>query len=317
MEVNFEETIEFLKNCDNIYVLTHQNPDGDTLGSGFALVNVLRQMGKKANVLCNDQFPYRYSFLYAGYYKQEFEPETVIAVDLADRKLFGNHLNEMIDKVDLCIDHHISNTMYAQRTLLRPNASAACEILYELFVQMGVNIDLVTARCLYTGMATDTGCFKYDNTTPETHIAAAELMRLGVEYGWINRKMFDVKSKARIQVEHYLTSNMEYYMDDRCAIITITKGIIEESGLGDAEFDGIASLTLQVEGVEVGVVIKEKEPEVYKVSMRSSNKANVSEICQKMGGGGHIKAAGCLMKGPLEDVKKRIIEGVKEAIEAM
>lgn len=317
MEINFDEAIDFIKKCDNVYVLTHQSPDGDTLGSGFALVNMLRKMGKKANVLCNEQFPHRYRFLYDGYYKEEFEPDSVIAVDVADRNLLGNHLGEMIDHVDLCIDHHISNTGYAEKTLLDSDASATCELLFELFAKMGEKLDLLTATCLYTGIATDTGCFKYENTSPKAHIAAAELFKYGVDYAYINRKMFDVKSKGRIKVEQYLTGNMEYFLDDRCAMITITQGVIEKSGMEAAEFEGIAALTLQVEGIEVGVTIKEREPDVYKISMRSSNKVDVSALCQELGGGGHIKAAGCLMKGNLADVKKQIIEAVKKSIEEL
>lgn len=306
MEIQYNRAIEILNNCDNVYVLSHQSPDGDTLGSAFALVNVLRSMGKKANALCSEQFPHRYSFLYDGYFKQEFEPECVIAVDIADTSLMGEHLEFLKDKVDLCIDHHISNVHYARETLVNPKASATCEVLFELFTRMGVEFDRQTATCLYTGIATDTGCFKYENTTPEAHIAASRLMAYGVDYAQINRRMFDVKSRGRLKVEQYVNSAMEYYFNDRCAVIAISEEILKHSGMESAEFEGLASLTLQMEGVEVGVVIKEREPGAYKISMRSANKVDVSALCQKLGGGGHIKAAGCLVKGTLDEVKKAI-----------
>ena len=315
MEIQYEEAIDFIKSSDNIYVLCHQSPDGDTLGSAFAFVNVLRSMGKKANALCSDQFPHRYCFMYDGYYKQEFEPHTIIAVDIADQTLLGKYLEQYKDKVDLCIDHHISNTFYAKKTLVNPKASATCEVLFELFERMKASIDTLTATCLYTGIATDTGCFKYENTSKQAHITASKLMDYNVDYAQINRKMFDVKSKGRLKVEQYLSSSMEYYLDDRCAMITITQEIIDKSGMEAAEFEGIASLTLQVEGVEVGVTVKQREENVYKISMRSSNYVDVSALCQKFGGGGHIKAAGCQINGTLDEVKKKIVNAVNQAIE--
>ncbi|MEG0615380.1 MAG: DHH family phosphoesterase, partial [Oscillospiraceae bacterium] len=265
MEEEYREAIEFLNKCNNVYILTHQSPDGDTLGSGFALMNALRKLGKNANVLCTEQFPHRYCFMYDGYYKEDFEPETIIAVDVADQQLLGKHLERFAESVDLCIDHHISNTFYAKKTLVNPRASATCEVLFELFSRMNI-LDTQIATCLYTGIATDTGCFKYESTTSRTHIAASELMAYDFDYAQINRRMFDVKSKGRIQVEQYLSSHMEYFLNDRCSMITITQAIIDGSGMEAAEFEGLASLTLQVEGVEVGVTIKEREKDVYKVS---------------------------------------------------
>ncbi len=315
MQIQYKEAIDFIQKSDNIYVLCHQSPDGDTLGSAFALVNVLRSMGKKANALCSDQFPHRYCFLYDGYFKQEFEPQAIIAVDVADQSLLGKYLAGYKDTVDLCIDHHISNSLYAKKTLLNPKASATCEVLFELFKQMNAPIDYLTATCLYTGIATDTGCFKYENTSREAHIAASNLMDYNIDYAQINRKMFDVKSKGRIKVEQYLSASMEYYLNDKCAIITITQEIIDNSGMEAAEFEGIASLTLQVEGVEVGVTVKQRDENTYKISMRSSNFVDVSALCQQFGGGGHIKAAGCQLTGTVDEVKKKIINAVEEAIE--
>lgn len=317
MEINYERAIEILQGCNNVYVLSHQSPDGDTLGSAFALVHVLRSMGKNAVALCGDKFPQRYRFLYDGYSMQKFEPECIIAVDVADRALLGGNLEVFKDRVDLCIDHHISNDFYAKETLVNPKASATCEVLFELFRLMGVKFDRQTATCLYTGIATDTGCFKYENTTPEAHIAASRLMTCGVDYAQINRRLFDVKSRGRIIVEQYLNNAMEYYFHDRCAMIALSDELMNHSGMESAEFEGLASLTLQMEGVEVGVVIKEREPGVYKISMRSSNKVDVSALCQKLGGGGHIKAAGCLIHGTLEEVKQTLFSVLEPVLENM
>ncbi len=305
-----KETAEFLANRDNFYILTHQSPDGDTMGSGFGLCYALRKSGKKANVLCSDDFPKRYSFMYEGYEPQKFTPETIVAVDVADRKLLGTRLNGYADYVDLCIDHHVSNERYAKNLLLYPDASATCEVLFRVLTEMGTELDKRIAECLYTGIATDTGCFKYANTTKLAHIIAAELMEQGIDIERINREMFDIKSKARLKVEQYINSAMEYYLDDKCAMAAVTLDTIRKAGLAQEEFEGIAGMSVQLEGVQVGVIIKEKDEGKFKVSMRSASDIDVSAICAKFGGGGHVKAAGCTLEGALSDVKLRLLSGI-------
>lgn len=313
--IDYDEAIKYLYSHDNFHILTHQSPDGDTLGSAFALCAVLRKLGKKANVLCSDEFPHRYDIMYEGYQPMKFMPEAIVAVDVADSKLLGRGLNHYADFVNLCIDHHISNTFYAEMTLVNPNASAACEVIYEIFDKMGVELDTYIAACLYTGIATDTGCFKYENTTPRCHVIASELMsRYAIPYAIINRKMFDVKSKTRLKIEQYVMSNMEFYLDDRCTMITITNEMTEDFGIEMAEFEGLASLTIELENVEVGVTIKQKSENVFKISMRSATTVDVSELCKQLGGGGHVKAAGCQLTGTLEEVKRRILTVVAGAL---
>lgn len=315
--MNFEALSKFLLEHDNFYILTHKSPDGDTLGSGFALCNFLRESGKNANVLNSEKFPDRYSFMYEGYTEQQFEPECIIAVDIADTQLLGSNLSEYAEsgKIDLCIDHHISNKYYAKETYVDGEASAASLIMYELFKYMGVKISNVVAKCLYTGIATDTGCFKYENTTPRAHIAAAELMRYNIDFANINRKMFDVKSKGRLAVEQAVIANMEYLFDGQCAMIVLTTGLINSCGVEEAEFDGLASLPLQVEGVKIGITVKQRHEKVFKISVRTTEEIDASAFCQEFGGGGHIRAAGCEIRGELEFVKQTITEQVGKALE--
>lgn len=310
MNISLKETVEFLKTHDNYYILTHQSPDGDTIGSGFSLCYALRQIGKKANVLCSDEFPERYYFMYDGYEPQKFSPETIVSVDVADKKLLGAHLSQYGDFVDLCIDHHISNENYAKQLLLYPNASAACEVMYMVLSELGIKFNTKIAECIYTGIATDTGCFKYGNTTQAAHIIAARLMEYGMDMEKINREMFDTKSKARLKVEQYINSAIEYYLDDKCAIAAVTLDTINNTGLAQEEFEGIAGMSVQLEGVKVGVIIKERDKGKFKISMRSASDIDVSKICSKFGGGGHIKAAGCTLDGTLEDVKLRLLSAI-------
>lgn len=314
MNISLTEAAEFLKNHDNYYILTHQSPDGDTMGSGFALCYALRQIGKKANVLCSDDFPKRYHFMYEGYEPQKFSPETIVAVDVADKKLLGTKLVQYGDYVNLCIDHHVSNLQYAERLLLNADAAAACEVLYQLLSEMGIEFTQQIAECIYTGIATDTGCFKYANTTQLAHIITAHLMDCKIRMEQINREMFDTKSKARLKVEQHIISAMEYYLDDKCALAAVTLDTMEQAGLAPEEFEGIAGMSVQTEGVQVGVIIKEKSKGKFKISMRSASDIDVSAICQKFGGGGHVKAAGCTLEGPLDDVKLRLLSGIAPAM---
>ncbi len=316
MLIDLSEAVEFLKGCEDAVILTHQSPDGDCIGAGFALKDLLEALGKRSRVLCSDEFPKRYDFMTSVGSGEEFEPKIVIAVDIADPQLMGNLRETYGNKVQLCIDHHISNIGYAEKTLLNAGASATCELIYELADAMKIQMSDHCAACIYTGIATDTGCFKYECTTARCHEIAAELMKSHkLKYAKINREMFDVKSIGRLKMERIVTDLMEYYLDNRLTMICITSDILNEQHVDANDLDGCASIPLQVEGVEVGVTIKEKSENEYKVSMRSANDVNVSAICQTLGGGGHIKAAGCLVKGTLEEVKAAVVEAVRKGME--
>ena len=316
MLIDLSEAVEFLKGCEDAVILTHQSPDGDCIGAGFALKDLLEALGKRSRVLCSDEFPKRYDFMTSVGSGEEFEPKTVIAVDIADPQLMGNLREIYGNKVQLCIDHHISNVGYAEKTLLNAGASATCELIYELADAMKIQMSDHCSACIYTGIATDTGCFKYECTTARCHEIAAELMKSHkLKYAKINREMFDVKSIGRLKMERIVTDLMEYYLDNRITMICRTREIVNELHVDANDLDGCASIPLQVEGVEVGVTIKEKSENEYKVSMRSANDVNVSAICQTLGGGGHIKAAGCLVKGTLEEVKAAVVEAVRKGME--
>ena len=180
-QLNVQQMAERLCAADNILVLCHKNPDGDTIGCGSALCHALKALGKTAAVLCSDAVPSRYSFTAPVPFRGEFEPKTVVAVDVASVQLFGenNGVPQYTRHVDLCIDHHTGNSGYADFTLLDGNAAAAAELLYEVINEMGVEITPLIANCLYTGLATDTGCFRFSSTTANTHLVAAKLILAG------------------------------------------------------------------------------------------------------------------------------------------
>ena len=316
MYIGFSETETFLRNCEDAVIITHRNPDGDCIGAGFGLQDILTQMGIRSKVVCSDEFPRRYEFMTKGTNKYgDFEPKTVIAVDIADVKLMGDYEQIYGDKVQLCIDHHISNKTYAEKTLLHADATAACEIIYDLAKFMGVKITKHCATCLYTGIATDSGCFKYDCTTPRAHEIAAEMMRsYDINFARINRYMFDVKSRGRLMLESKISELMEEKLDGRLVIVAVTQAMMDEMGVSMEELEGFAPLTIQLENTEVGILMREREDGVFKCSFRSAYDVNVSEICQLLGGGGHAKAAGCTLDCDIDEAKKLLTHTVERAL---
>lgn len=315
MYIGFSEAETFLRNCSDAVIITHRNPDGDCIGAGFAMKDILEQLGIRSRVVCNDVLPKRYDFLTEVGAGEDFEPQTIISVDVADTKLMGKYDEIYGNKVQLCIDHHVSNKNYAEKTLVRPEATAACEVIYDLAKHMGLKITKHCAECLYTGIATDSGCFKYSCTTPHAHEIAAEMMReySDIDFARINRYMFDVKSIGRIKLESKLNDMIETYLDGKLCIISVTREMMSELGIKDEELEGFAPLTIQYEGAEVGIFIRERHDD-YKCSFRSADKVNVSKICETIGGGGHDKAAGCNLAGNLDDIKKQLIDAVSNAL---
>lgn len=315
--INYQIAGYLLKNYDDIYILTHQSPDGDTIGSGFALYYALTDLGKRAKVLCSDDFHKRYNYITENYIDLDFEPKYIIATDVADTKLLGSLKELYGNKVDLCIDHHISNMEYSKNLLVSPYSSANCEVVYKLFKQMGINITEQIAKCLYTGIATDTGCFKFSNCNFETHRIVSEIMELfpNINYAEINRILFDIKSVARIKAEREAMDNIQYFLDGKCAVICITNEMINRLNISVDDFEGITGISTSIEGVEVGVTMKEMEKNTFKVSLRSVNDVNVSKIGQKFGGGGHIKASGCKFENvSAEEVIKLLVDAVAEEL---
>lgn len=312
--VSYAETADFLKAHDCYRIVTHAFPDGDTLGSGFGLCALLRGMGKRAQVVCPDEIPEKFRYLKTG--DDSFDAECTVAVDLADLKLAGRLENELYGNVDLCIDHHFSNTCYAKALLLDPDAAAVCECIFELAKLMGAEITPKTATVLYTGISTDTGCFRFTNTTARSHKIAAELLSLGADFKTVNRLMFETNSRARLELERRALGNMEYWFSGKCATLPITLEMQNETGCDQGDLEGISSLPRTVEGVVIGITFREKpEGGVYKISVRTHEPYDASAICKEFGGGGHVRAAGCTIDGPYESAKEKMLAAVNKYLE--
>lgn len=312
---NLKTACEFLRQNDNYLILTHALPDGDTLGSSYALCSALLKMGKNARVICADKIPSQYDFFTKKITFPKFKEETVISVDVADAKLLGKLREQYEGKIKFAIDHHVSHRDFAEKLFLDGTAAAAAECVYDIIRELGVTFDETIAAALYTGIATDTGCFKFSNTTPKTHVIAAELMVYGIEESEINRIMFDTKTKSRMAIEKAALSSVELCFDDRCAIMAITTKMMRESGCTDTDLDGITAIPRSIEGVLVGVTLRQRGAKNWKISMRSYPPVDVAKICSGMNGGGHMCAAGCELTGTLRQAKAEVLKHVKKALE--
>lgn len=310
-KTSVKQAANLLLNNDKYLILCHRYPDGDTIGSAFALCRALRTLGKKANVMCADIIPSKYSYIFSDLEGESFRTENVIAVDVADTKLLGQSVEkEYGNKVFLCIDHHGSNTGYAQNLLLDSSAAAAGEVIWRLIKQLGVKPDIKMGEAIYTAISTDTGCFRYSSTTAQTLRLAAELVAMGVNAAPINKLMFETKSKARIEIERGLFKNLEYWFDGKVAVVSLTSDMIESAGAGEGDLENIASIPIQIEGVLVGITFRQCDGG-YKVSVRSVQGISACDICKNFGGGGHVVASGCTISGDLDMAKlemQRVLE---------
>lgn len=303
-----------LKENDNFLILAHANPDGDTLGSAFALHRILSVCGKKSAVRCADEIHGKYSYLFDDIDNGDIEFDKIIAVDVADKSLLGDSFAALYgDKVFLCIDHHMSNREYSEYLLLEDRAATA-EIIYRLAGELGVETSGKIADCIYTGIATDTGCFMFSNTTPGTHRIAAEMIEKGADYALINRAMFETKTLSYLRLEQMAVSSIELKFGGKCAVMTITQDMFRESGSNESECDGIAALPRKIEGVAIGITVRERKDGSYKVSLRTVEPYDAAEICAELGGGGHNRAAGCEFYCPLSEAKAVLLDAVKAAL---
>lgn len=313
--LTLRQTARFLKKHDNYVILTHASPDGDTLGSAYALYYALNEIGKSAEVICPDVIPDKYNYFVRKTDHVSRENATIIAVDVADKRLLGSLEEEFGNEVELCIDHHISNTEFAKNLYLDENAAAAAECIYELITFMKVNINDITAKAIYTALVTDTGSFKYTNVTAKTHLIAASLYDFNIGAPEINRLMFDTKSKKLLELEKMVLETAEYHFDDKCILLTVTAEMQEKTGCSGTELEGIAVISRSVEGVKAGVTVKQTGDNEFKVSIRTYEPLDASAICKKLGGGGHRGAAGASVSGSLSEVKAAVLNAVREALE--
>ena len=304
-----EKTAVFLRENDGYLVLTHVRPDGDAHGSAAALVRILRAMGKTAYILYNPETTEKFLSVVSPLWAPEgWQPETVISVDLASEGLFPSNASSYAGKVALSIDHHPSNTGYAERLCLNGERASCGEIVYEISRAAGIEPDVPTAEAIYIAVSTDTGCFAYANVTDNAFSTAAKMAEAGADIKEWNRLLFRTRSRRRIALEGMIYSGAEFYYDGKVAVITVTRHMMEASGCTENDMDDIAAIPGGIEGVICGITLREMtSPTDCKVSVRTTPAVNASALCGLLGGGGHAMAAGASPKGMTVGEMKNIL----------
>ena len=308
--VTISEAAVWLAEQNNFLIISHRRPDGDTLGSAAALAQGLREAGKTAFVLLNPEVTPRYAPFVEDYWApDDYKPESIIAVDTASVDLFTDNAGVYKDAVSLCIDHHASNSLYGAINCIDADRATCGEIIFDILMALSDSVSSLTAERLYVALSTDTGCFSFGNTTADTLSVAARLVEYGAPNRILNKKLFRTKTRGRIKIEGMLASGMEFHFDGKAAIATITREMMESAGACEDDMDDIAAIAGSVEGVGVGITIREMSSAIdCKVSVRSMLPYDAHAICLRFDGGGHKMAAGCTLKKPIDEVKAALLE---------
>lgn len=308
------QAAELLRGWDDILILTHKRPDGDTIGSAVALCRALRALGKQAWLLESKDA----TRLFQPYLEDCTAPDTfvarrIVAVDIADEGLFPPNAQDYRGKVDLAIDHHPSNTGFAAANCVEADKAACGEIVYQLLLELGA-LNPEVAAPLYVAVSTDTGCFAYSNTTAHTHRVAAALMDQGIDAAALNKRHFRTKSLKRLRLESAIMQHMELYQNDTIAVAPVTLEMMAEIGATEDDAEDIAAFLGQVEGVLHSITIRELRPGECKVSLRTDpNCLSATRVCALLGGGGHAAASGCTVHGTMRET----IDAMLRAIETV
>ena len=308
------ETADFLRTLDNVLILTHVRPDGDTVGCAAALCRALRALGKTAYMLPNPDITETYEPYAAPCWAPEgFVPAAVVSVDIAALNLLPD--NALPYKGDIClaIDHHGSQEFFAARTCLDADAAACGEVMYEI-VRTLTEVTPDIALALYVAVSTDTGCFVYANTTARTHRIAAELMELGIDVGPVNKALFRTKSPVRLAMESRMVSAMELYDNGRVVVMSIPLSLCRELHAAESDVEELSSLAALVQGTDCGITLRELKPGKVKLSLRTGPRVDASAVCRVLGGGGHKGAAGATVEGTMDDAKAAILRAYQEVM---
>ena len=301
------ETAALLRSFDNVLILTHVRPDGDTVGCAAALCAGLRALGKTAYLLPNPELTDTTAPYFRPYEAPaDFLPDKVVSTDIATLGLLPENAKRYAGRIDLAIDHHPSFEHFGAANIVRPEAAACGELMYSILAHLGP-ITAEMALPLYVAVSTDTGCFAYGNTTANTHAVAAALMSTGIDYHTVNKVFFLTKSRKRMQLEGAMLSTAEFYDRDRVAVLSVPISLMEKVGATESDAEDLSALGGQIEGVDCAITMRELRPDVWKMSVRTGARINATQMCGLLGGGGHAAAAGCTVEAPWAEAKRQIL----------
>ena len=312
--LSVKEAAARLSSFDNILILTHIRPDGDTVGCAGALCAGLRALGKTAYLLPNPGLTDTTAPYFAPYAAPEgFVPETIVSTDIATENLLPDNAKTYAGRIDLAIDHHTSFEHFAKENIVRPEAAACGELMYDILLELGC-INAETAELLYLAISTDTGCFAYGNTTARTHAVTAALMETGIDVYPINKTFFGTKTRRRMALEADMLVNAEYFDRNRCVFLYVPMSLMQRLEATETDAEDLSALGRQIEGVDCAVTFRELRKDVWKLSVRTDKRVNATKICAMMGGGGHPAAAGCTVESPLAEVKSAVLHALRTQV---
>lgn len=297
-----EQTAEFLTQTDNFAILTHRRPDGDTLGSAALLCRGLRQLGKTAHILENPEITVKYARLHEGLTKKQADKgDCIIAVDTASVGMLPEAFAAYTDKIVLRIDHHATATSFTQMELVEPEAAACGEIIYCVLRQMGAILNAPMAEALYTAISTDTGCFRYANTTANTFRIAADCAQASKNLFALNQALFETNSLGRLRLQGWLVEHMQFLEQGAIAICPLPKAVEETLGLTEDDLENISGFPRSIEGVKIAATLREDGPNRIKISVRAVPGYDAAAICAQFSGGGHKGAAGASLECTMDE----------------
>ena len=317
--MTLDNILEEIKQAKNIVILTHESPDGDAVGSALAVKLALENIGMKADVIM-PEYSRMFKFL-PGTDDVLAESDIknydlAISLDCATlKRLAGGEYFENAHKT-IVIDHHGSNNMYGDLNFVNPVSPACCEILAGIFDYYNMEITQDIGKCLLTGIITDTGGFKYQSTTAETFEFTAELLRKGVNVADVYKRVMQTVSIAHFELAKRVMDRLEILENGKVTFTYIDKNDMDDVHAEPGDHEGLVEIGRDIEGVEVSIFIRQKEDgsDEYKVSMRSSEYVNVSDVCIMFGGGGHPRAAGATIQGTVEEVKQKLLKEIKKVL---
>ena len=305
----------YLEALDNVLLLTHVRPDGDTIGSAAALCRALRDCGQTAYLLPNPEITATYAPYAAPYWAPEgWQAEHIVSVDIADASLLPENAQSYRDRIELAIDHHPSQTFFARNTCLEADSAACGEIVYEI-IQHLTALTADIALPLYVAVSTDCGGFQYGNTTARTHRIAAALMDV-VDVAAVNKTLFRTKSRVRLAMESRMVADMKLFDHQRVVVMEIPLSLRQEMQATDADIEELSALPALVEGADCGVTLRELRPGTVKVSVRTGPRVDACALCRILGGGGHHAASGATVEGTLDEARMAVLAAYRKVIGA-
>jgi len=312
---DLQKTAEFLRDNDDFLLLAHVNPDGDAIGSTLGLAHLLTRLGKTYTLFAEEPIPLRYRFLSGsqGYVTSgQRLHQVAVALDCGDRLRMGKAIDRFAEDVTLLnIDHHSTNDHFGNVYLIDTSASATSEIVYYLVKHMGIPFDQQIASCLYAGIVFDTGGFRYNNTSSDVLRAAAELLETGINAFDIADQVLEMMTWSELQLTREALTTLHFNESERTATIVVTLEMMAKTSSVASEVEGLVGYTRGLRGVEVGVLFRELPEGKWKISLRSKREVNVAEVACTFGGGGHVRAAGCIIAGSLHEVREKVLDAVR------